>query len=288
MRHSLLTILSAGLLAAVSGLAQQGAGEYLDTLKVKVRPDRIREYEASVKKLVDINRKAGDRWVAYSTEFGDLGTFYFSSRREKMADIETGFANFEKAGKEFLGTAFPKFMGDLMAMSLSTTAELRRRRWDLSVNAPASSEDRMKLVATSRWIRTIRLEVKPGRMPEFIAAWKPWQEELARVDPRVSAWVSTTNSGAPALVAGTYFKTLGELDELDPLVGKAFGSQVYRDFMKASAELISSSQWEFHRLRPELSCVPDEFAALDPDFWRPKTMGTASRVKKEPAAEKKQ
>jgi hypothetical protein len=203
--------------------------------------------------------------------------------RGKMADIETGYAKFEKATKEALGPAYPKLMADLGAMSESATAEIRRRRWDLAVNVPATPEERMNVAAASRWIRTIRIDLKPGRTLDFIDAWKPWQQELAALGPDVSIWASMTSTGAPAIILATYFKDMAGMDQVDALVSKAVASPVYREFLKATQDMIVKTTWEVHRLRPELSCVPDAIAAADPDFWRPKAPRTATRMKKDAA-----
>jgi hypothetical protein len=287
MRRSMLPVLCPGLLLAVSAAAQPPA-QLLDILKVKVRPDKGQAYEAAIKRLVDANRKGGDKWVAFSTEYGDSGTIYFSSIREKLADIETGFVNFEKAGKEAFGPNYPKFMADLNAMSESVSAEIRRRRWDLSVNVPADDQERMKTVATARWIRSIRIDLKPGRTPDFIDAWKPWQQELASLGPDISGWVSVTSTGTPALVLAAYFKDMAAMDSTDAMVSKALATQTYRDFLKNTADMIVKTSWEIHRFRPELSCVPDQLADLDPGFWRPKTPNVATRMKKDAVSQKKQ
>jgi hypothetical protein len=68
---------------------------------------------------------------------------------------------------------------------------------------------------------------------------------------------------------------------------KALASEAYREFSRKTADLIVKSTWEIHRIRPELSCAPDELAALDPEFWRPKSATVATRMKKDAAAPKK-
>src|SRR3974377_743712 len=189
MCKKVLALVCALALTAGLALAQQDETPLLDVLKVKVRPDKTMEYENAIRKLADINRKKGDHWIAFSTEYGESGTIYFSAVRSGYGDIESGYAATMKAMTEALGTAgMEKMFADLNAMSVSGTAEIRRRRWDLSVNPPAGREEAMRVAATSRWIRTLRIDVKPGRMPDFIEAWKPWQAELSRVEPKVSVW----------------------------------------------------------------------------------------------------
>ena len=282
MRKTILAAVCALVFSAGFALAQQGETQLLDILKVKVRPDKTMEYENAIRKLADINRKKGDHWIAFSTEYGDSGTIYFSSVRMGYGDIETGFAVMQKAMTEAVGTAgMAKMFADLNAMSVSGTAEIRRRRWDLSVNPPPSREEAMRIAATSRWIRSIRIDVKPGRMPEFIEAWKPWQAELSRVEPRISVWASVAETGPPAMVLTAFYKSLKEIDAAYPGVQKAVASDTYRTFSRSVAELAGMTNWEIHRLRPDLSNAPEEMAAMDPAFWKP-----TPAAKPKPAAEK--
>jgi hypothetical protein len=287
MRKSILAAVCALACSAGFALAQQGETQLIDILKVKVRPDKTMEYENAIRKLADINRKKGEHWIAFSTEYGDSGTIYFSSLRAGYGDIENGFATMQKAMMESLGTAGRvKMFADLNGMSVSGTAEIRRRRWDLSVNPPPSREEAMKIVATSRWIRSLRIDIRPGRMPEFIEAWKPWQSELSRVEPRISVWASIAETGSPAVVLAAYYKSLKEIDAAYPGVQKAMKSDTYRSFSRSVAELASMTNWEIHRLRPDLSNVPEELAALDPAFWKP-TPAAKPKPTAEKSAEKK-
>jgi len=282
MRRSILVAVCALVFSAGLALAQQGETQLLDILKVKVRPDKTMEYENVIRKLADINRKKGEHWIAFSTEYGDSGTIYFSSLRTGYGDIEAGFAVMQKVMTEALGTAgMSRMFADLNAMSVSGTAEIRRRRWDLSVNPPSGREEAMRTVAASRWIRSIRIDVKPGRMPEFIEAWKLWQAELSRVEPRVSVWASVAETGPPAMVLAAYYKSLKEVDDIYPGVQKAVASDTYRTFSRSVAELAERTNWEIYRLRPDLSNVPEELAAMDPTFWKP-----TPAAKAKPAAEK--
>jgi hypothetical protein len=275
-----------GCAAAGAALAQTTPGPLLDTLRVKIKPEKRMEYEAAVRKIAEVNRKHGDRWIAYVTQFGDTGAYQFTSVREKWADVETGEETFRKAMMEGLGSGMPKFFADLSSISTSMQAEIRRRIPDLSVNIPASQEDRLRQVSQARFMRTIRLELKPGRMPEWVEAWKPWQAELERVEPKVTAAVSATSTGRSAVVISSYFRDMAEMDAIDVGIQKALAGDTYREFMRKSADMLYSSNWEIHRILPELSSMPEEFVSMNPEFWKPKTVAT--RMKKDALAPKKQ
>jgi len=282
--HRTIPAALCGLFLAAGSVMAQGGQDVLDILRVKVRFDKSAEYEENVKKLAEINRKyKGDHWLALSTEYGEQGTFTFSSPRENMAAIETAAAAFENALKEGLGAAGAKLMQSLNADSASVETELRRRRWDLSVHPPEDAVEQAKTVAHARWIRSLRVALKPGKSLEFATAWKPLQAQLEKVYPPVTIWASEVTTGTPAIYFATYLKNLGELDAAGVAVQSVLGSEEYRRLMVGLSDLAFDSRWEIYRLRPELSCVPDELAALDPAFWRPAPPATAV-PKPKPAA----
>ena len=249
----------------------QSTTDYLDMTRVQVRGDKGKEFEDAVKKLAEVNRKyKGDRWVALSTEYGEFGGYTFSSTRENLAAVETGMGAFQKALQEGLGPMGDKLMRDLAAFSTSGHNELRHRRWDLSVNAPSSAADLLKTVAQTRWIRTLTLNMKPGRNPQYIEAWKGFMAELAKISPPVPVFVSESTTGAPALFVGVYYKSWAEMDAGAASVQKAVESTAYQRLTMVTQDTVEASRWEILRLRPELSYPPDEVIQADPAFWKPK------------------
>jgi hypothetical protein len=258
---------------------------YLDVLKVHVRGEKRKDYEDAVKRLADVQRRyKGDRWIALGTEYGDSGALMFVSMRESLGAIETAYGAFEKATKEGLGPAAEKVMQDFAAWSSSYTAEIRRRRLDLSVNPPSNPAEVNRMIAESRWIRVFRADLKPGKNAAYIGLWKEFQAELAKVTPPITVLVSENVTGTPALHFGTYHKSLGEMDTMSAAVQKAIASQAYQILMSASSDLLTAGTWEIHRLRPDLSNPPDEIVNLDPAFWKAKP---AAAARPKPPAEKK-
>src|SRR3974390_1835595 len=203
-----------GLALTAGSLTAQPAAGLIDVFRVQVRPDKSMEYENLTKKLAEISRKKGDHWIAFSTEYGASNIIYFAARRSGYGDIEAGFGAMAAALTQALGAAgMAKMFADLNAMSVSGVGEIRRRRWDLSINVPPSDQELTNLVAHSRWFRTIRIDVKPGRMPEFVDAWKPWQAEVARSGPKMPVLVTVTATAQPPLIVTFYLKSLKEIDE---------------------------------------------------------------------------
>ena len=287
MRRIVTAAVCGIVLTGACALAQTG-GDYLDLTRVQVRGEKSKEFEDTIKKMVEVNRKyKGDRWVALSTAYGEFGGYSFSSARENLAAVETGMNMFEKAMKEGLGVLGDKLMRDLAAYSASGRNELRRRRWDLSVNAPSTAEDRAKMVAKTRWIRALTVDLKPGHNLDYVQAWKPFKDELQKVTPAVPILVSESSTGSPALFTSVYYQSWAEMDAGSAGIQKAVESGAYQRFMKVSQDSVAASRWDVLRMRPELSCPPDEVIQADPTYWKPKVAAAAMPKAKADTAAKK-
>jgi len=272
-------------LTAVGAISQTGA-DYLDITRVQVRGDKSKEFEDAIKKMAEANRKyKGDHWVALSTEYGEFGNYAFSSPRENMAAVETAMGTFQKALKEGLGPLAEKLMRDLSAYSVSGHSQLRHRRWDLSVNAPSNAADFNKMMAKTRWIRALSLEMKPGLNMQYLEAWKPFQQELAKISPPVPILVSESSTGAPAIYVGVFYQSMADMDAGMAGVQKAVQSDAYQQLMKATQLTVAASRWEILKVRPELSCPTDEIIQADA-FWKPKPMAAAAPKPKPDASAK--
>jgi hypothetical protein len=287
MRKPVAAALCGLTLMAGAATAQTGM-DLLDVMKVRIHYDKMPEYEDAVRKLAEVNHKnKGDHWIAYTTEYGDRDTYYFASPRADMAAIETGSAAFENALKEGMGPAGSKLMNDLFADSVSVVAQLRRRRWDLSVHPPGDAAEMLKTVAQSRWIETYQADIKPGKATEFAEGWKPFQAEINKVYPMVSVWASESVTGPSTFYFAIYYKNLAEMDSVRASLATALGSAAYRQLMESLSADAGQGKWEIYRLRPDLSCVPDELAAADPAFWKPKpAMAPPVKSKASTAAKK--
>jgi len=285
MRKHQLFVLPALAVACTCAVAQT-LPTYLEISHAHVKGERSKEFEDGIRKLVDVERRLkGDRWVAISTEYGEP-RIMFSSSRENMAAVESGVEAFMKALKEGMGPFGEKLMRDLGGMAAFRN-EIRRRRWDLSVHPPADAAELSSLVGHTRWIRTVKVDVKPGRAADYIDAWKGFQTELASVSPPVTALVSESNSGTPAIFVGLYYRSMAEMDDQMGGVQKAVASAAYKNLMKVSGDAVAMTNWEMHRMRPELSNPPDDVVNTDPSFWKPKPPAAAAKPKTEAAPQKK-
>jgi hypothetical protein len=260
---------------------------YLDIARAQVKSDRIGQFEESGRKIADLNRRLkGDRWIALQTEYGDSGAYLFSSSRQNLAQIESGMEAFMRALKEGMGPTATKFLQDVTGNTNSFKNEIRRQRWDLSVHAPADTAAMNDMVAHTRWIRTIRIDVKPGRQMDYVEAWKQFQGELSQASPPITALVSESVTGTPTIWVATYCKSMAQMDGDNAAVQKAFASPAYANLMKASEVAVAMTNWEIHRVRPDLSNPPDEIVNADPSFWKTQTEATMASDKKKTSADR--
>jgi hypothetical protein len=267
-----LVLCATGILLAGAAVAQQP--EYLDELRVTVRPEKRTEFEAAVRKMAEANRgNNGDHWVTISTEYGEGDTFTFVSGRSSYADIDKGLELFEGAIAKSAGPeGMKKLMEDYRACILHSRGEIRKVRWDLSPNIGDPAAFMMKTIATSRWVRTSRVLVKPGRTLDYESQVKTIKTAVEKSGTfRRPVHIAQTMDGTagPAYYVSMFGAKLGDFDDL-PKLSTILGEEGFRSYMKTVAEVVVSGESAIGRFVPELSSVPKEFADVAPDFWNAK------------------
>ena len=111
MRLRVVVTAAVALLLAAGTVLGQSLEGYLDIFVVRVKPEKRAEFDAIIKKMVEVNRKnKGDTWVAVETAYGEHNTVYFISARQKYAEIEQGMEAFVKAfGRAGVSKLFQDF-----------------------------------------------------------------------------------------------------------------------------------------------------------------------------------
>jgi hypothetical protein len=265
-----------------AGAAAQTQDEYLDIGINKVKPDRRADFDALNKKIVDANRRyKGDRWLAYEVEYGEQNTVYFVATRKNMAAIDQGFTAFMAAMKEAFGQAgTDKMLQDVNRCLISSQAEIRRRRWDLSYNVPQDAASLSKLIGESRWVRSTIVHVRPGHNDAFEEQVRAIKQAAESSNPSLTTLVSQSAIGQHGVVY--YFSalrsSLAGYDGAKPFK-EMLGDEGYAKFTKAIAEDVSSTDTLLGRFLPELSNAPEDVAATSLDFWRPKPPASATKGK---------
>src|SRR5882672_772669 len=260
-------------------VAVHAQGDYLDVYMVKVKPEKIADFQVLARKWVDANRRFdGDRWLATQTLFGEGGVYVFTSLRQDYADIEknseTGMLAANKAfGKE----ATLKILHDWESCLEWSRSELRRRRPDLSRKAPADMDSYAKLIGESRVLRTTAVHVRPGHIADFEALMKEAKEageKIANTQPVLVTQVVEGSKGTTFYVT-TLRSSLGGFDK-NPTIREILGEDRFKKYLQISAETVEGSESALYRFSPELSNPTEEIVKVAADFWHPKAMMAAA------------
>jgi len=276
----MLAVMLLGALAAAQ--AQQAVGDYLDVYIARVKPEKRAEFDAINAKMVAANRQnKGDIWLAMETVYGRGNQVSFISTRNSYGDVETAMGAFEQAMTKGLGkAAAEKLFQDFNQCVVSTRSEIRRRRWDLSSNAPTDPAAYAKLIADSRWLRTTEVHVRPGQAPAFEAQLKDLKAAREKASPPQTVLVSVAVAGQEGTV---YYltmlqKSLAAFDSV-PTLQQLLGDEGYARFQKTSTETIAETETVINHFLPELSNPPEQIVALAPDFWKTKPVAAKAAAK---------
>jgi hypothetical protein len=269
-------------LAGASFAAAQVSEDYLEILIVNVKPEKRGDFDIVNRKIADINRKTkGDVWLAAEVAYGQGNTIYFISTRKNYADMDSGETAFMNAVKEGYGPGgMKKLEADFNATVSSTRSEIRRRRWDLSINAPKDADSYFKMVGNARWLRTTRVVVRPGHEADFEEAVKQAKSALEQSNQAWPYLVSQTVAGEPGDVfyVSTLQPSRAAFDSA-PSLRKTLGDDAYLKWEKAAGDYEMNAETMLMRFIPELSNAPEEVAKAAPEFWRPKPPMSAAKPK---------
>lgn len=254
-------------------IAARAQGEYLDVLTVKVKPEKVSEFQALTKKFADANRRfSGERWLALEAVYGEGNVYQFTSTRKDYAAIERAneaemLANNKAFGKE----GAQKFDQDFANCLVWTRSELRRRRWDLSRKAPADAEAYAKLIGESRLLRTTAVHIRPGHVPDFEALMKDAKEASEKNPDTPPVFISQVIEGSKGAIfyVSTLRSSMGGFDH-NPTAKEILGEEGFKKFQQVSAESVEVADSALFRFNAELSNPPEEVAKVAMDFWHPK------------------
>ena len=287
------------LVCLAAPAAVRAQGDYLDVYIVKVKPEKLADFQALTKKFVDANRKHnGDQWIALETVYGEGNLYQFTSSRKDYADIDKANQTEMDAVNKALGKELAEKMGhDFQNCLLWSRSELRRRRWDLSSKAPTDAAAYAKFIGESRVLRTTAVHIRPGHVPEFegfLKEIKEASEKNANTQPLFVSQVVEGTKGATFYVSSLR-TSLGGYDK-NPTLPDILGEEGFKKFQHMNAEAVEQAESTLLRFSPELSNPPEEVASASADFWHPKAMmasaakpkaATAKTAEVKPAAEKK-
>src|SRR5260370_36768701 len=98
-------------------VAVHAQGDYLDVYIVKVKPEKLADFQALTTKWIDANRRFnGDRLIAMETLYGDGNVFRFTSTHQDYAEVDKEY----DAAKSAAIKAFVNEVADKMERHLHT------------------------------------------------------------------------------------------------------------------------------------------------------------------------
>jgi hypothetical protein len=279
-RKAIGSVIAFVLLAALAvGQAQQAQESYLDVFTVQVKPDKRADFDAISKKIAAANRQnKGDTWIAMETVYGPGDRVSFVSTRNSYGEVESAMGEFMGALQKTYGkAATDKMFQDVSQCTVSSRSEIRRRRWDLSSNAPSDPAAYAHLLGESRWLRTTIVHVRPGEIATYEAMMKDVKAAREKASPPLTVLVSQAVAGQEGTVfyVTTLQSSLAGFDAIPPMQ-KTLGDEGYAKFLKANADAVSGTETVINRFLPELSNAPEQVASIAPDFWTPKSMVAAN------------
>jgi hypothetical protein len=273
-------------------VAVQAQGDYLDVFIVKVKPEKVADFQALTKKWADANRRFdGDRWLALEAVYGEGNVYQFASTRKDYADIDkTNEASMLAVNKAFGKETAQKMGQDFMNCLVWSRTELRRRRWDLSRKAPQEAEAYAKFIGQSRFLRTTAVHIRSGHVSDFEALSKATKEAGEKNPDTQPVFVSQVVEGGKG--ATFYVSTLrSSMSGFDhnPTMREILGDEGFKKYQQINADAVETAESTLYRFSPDLSNPPEEIAKVAMDFWHPKAMMAAAAKPKaslEPTAAK--
>jgi hypothetical protein len=273
-------------------VAVRAQGEYLDVFTVKVKPEKLADFQALNKRFADINRRFnGDRWLALEAVYGEGNVYQFTSVRKDYADIDKANEAEMAAVSKGLGKeAAQKLEQDFNACLVWSRSELRRRRWDLSRKAPQDAEAYAKLIGESRLLRTTAVHIRPGHVPDFEALMKDAKEAGEKNPDTQPVFVSQVIEGSKGATfyVSTLRSSMAGFDH-NPTTKEILGEEGFKKFQQINAEAVEVADSTLYRFDPAISNPPEEVAKVAMDFWHPKAVIAAMakpRTAMEPDAAK--
>jgi hypothetical protein len=275
------TALAVVLLGAMAvGQAQE---QYLDVFMVQVKPEKRADFDAISKKIAAANHQnKGDSWIAMETVYGRGDRVTFTSMRSSYADADKSTEIFNQALQKSYGKeAAEKMLHDFDQCLSNSRSEFRRRRMDLSSNAPVDAAAMAKMLGNTRFLRTTAVHVRPGQVATFEALLKDLKTAREKASPPQTVLVSQAVAGQE----GTVFyitslqNSMAGFDAI-PSMPQMLGEEGYEKFLKTNAEAVEGTETVINHFLPELSNAPEDVVAAAPDYWRPKaTMAKAGAAK---------
>jgi hypothetical protein len=229
----------------------------------------------------EVARKILKQYQDHHIVFHLLGmTSMIPNRDEIMVMVNyQSFAEIDEIGKQFSAQpadfldAIGELRGQEDALAASKNSMLAVFRPDLSYRADSSAMARARLLWVDQFV------VPQGHMPDYESDVKFMKASAAKINMDEHYFVYQTVAGAESqtLIVIRALKSLADWDKsaetaaaLDRVLDDAGKKRLARLWQGNVVQGPGQSLEKLYNLRPDLSMTSDQFAAFDPDFWRPK------------------
>src|ERR1700751_6074772 len=261
----------------------QGQEQYLDIFIAQVKPEKRADFDAISKKIAVINRQNNDdQCFAMETDYGPMNRVTIISTRNGYAEIQKGSDAFMGALQKALGKdGADKLFADFAKCLENSRSELRRRRWDLSSNAPTDAAAMAKMLGEARYLRTTSIRIKPGQGPVIETLLKDVKAAREKNSPDVTTLVSQGEAGQEGTMfyVTTLEKSMAGYDSIAPL-RKTMGDEAYERYLKTASEIVVNTETVINHFLPEISNPAPDVIAAAPDYWTPKEIVAKGSQKK--------
>lgn len=230
----------------------------------------------------EVARKILAQYQDHHLPFNLLGMTSIAPNRDEVLAIVAypSFAAIDDLGKQFSSQPedFLKTVGELReqenSLAESKIAMIASFRPDLSYRAD------WKAVAQARLFLVDQFIVPLGHMPDYESDVKFMKTAARKANMDEHYFVYQTVAGAESqtIIVFRPLKSFADWDKaaataaaLDHVLDDTGKKHLARIWNGAALQGPGQSVDRLYNLRPDLSITSPEFAAFDPDFWRPKT-----------------
>lgn len=217
-----------------------------NVIRFQVKPDRVGEFESAMKEMQAVMQKAkyergSTMWQSGAGPMEYLLVYYNNS----YADV------FSNTPSPSLKEVQPSLTA-LRLRVLACTNAMERRVSEVV------SDVSMPRGTPPPYVRTIRSEVKAGKMEPYMAMLKELVLPAMKKAGMQTFLVFRQRYGGSSneVVSATGVTNLADLDQSPSPVVKAMGEAGYKQYLAKRAELVEHSETNIFRFRKDLSYQP--------------------------------
>jgi hypothetical protein len=158
---------------------------------------------------------------------------------------------------------------EIDALVTSERTIIAARRDDLGYRPEAID------LSEARFMRVLEVRLFPGHEADFVEAMQILAAAYEKINSDTLWAVYQLNPEAPSTTF-LIFMPLSALKQIDDLLVRkeslreAEGAEAEQRLQQIAREAFATTESTLYAVRPQISHVPKEFAASNPDFWTPK------------------